>query len=234
MWLTDMLFPKRCPVCAKPLIFGSGLIHGHCQASLKYIEGSTCCQCGKPVMSDQDMYCHDCQKRKHHFDMGRALWIYDHNMQESIARYKYHGAREYAHFYVEQLLFIHSDWIQSLDLDCIIPVPVHWRKKNQRGYNQAELIALGIAKGLQKKIDKTYLRRRLWTTPQKNLTPIQRYENLRQAFYIKKPEPKYRRILLIDDIYTTGSTIDACCRVLKDAGAEKVFFLCLCIGSDRA
>lgn len=219
-------------MCHEILKASEGLVHTTCQKKLRYVKEPTCFKCGKTVMRSDEEYCSDCRKRKHYFDRGHAVWVYDTLMQKSIIRYKYHGAKCYADFYVPQMIETQGQWLREIAPDVLIPVPVHWRKKNQRGYNQAELLARKLGKCLQCPVDTKYLVRSQWTRPQKALTPTERYINLKKAFKVKSRQYTYNTVLLVDDIYTTGSTIDACASVLKSAGVQKVYFLSLCIGSD--
>ena len=116
--------------------------------------------------------------------------------------------------------------------DYIIPVPLHKRKKRVRGYNQAELIAKGLSNTLDLPMNDYILRRTRFTTPQKKLDDKQRLKNLSQAFVCIDPEGCIRgkRVLLVDDIYTTGSTIEACTLALLKEGAKEVCFITVCIG----
>lgn len=237
-FLLDLLFPGRCPVCGR-LLYVPGApgqaqgIHFGCQSKLLYISEPVCMQCGKPLMNEGEELCTDCRRRRHHFTQGRGIWVYDRWMQQSIAAFKYKGAREYGDFYVRQMMAVQGDWLRALPVDVVIPVPVYWKKKQKRGYNQAAVIAKKLAKILAKPYDERYLRRTLRTEPQKTLSPLQRYANLKKALSVKGKPGKYRCVLLVDDIYTTGSTMDACASALKQAGVETVYFISLCTGSDR-
>ena len=231
--LKDIVFPKRCPVCDEVVAFGEGNIHSECKAKLKYISEPVCMKCGKPILTAITDLCTDCSRRRHQFDVGRAVWIYEQQMRRSVAAFKYRGRQEYAEFYTEQILAEHRDWLKALHVDVIMSIPLNAKKQRLRGYNQAALLAGGIAKALQIPADFKYLQRNSWTDPQKTLSPVQRYENLKQAFGVMGQPGKYRSVLLVDDIYTTGSTMDACAAVLKAAGVQYVYFLSLCIGSDR-
>jgi ComF family protein len=112
----------------------------------------------------------------------------------------------------------------------IIPVPVHPLKKRQRGFNQAELVAKELGKLLQTPVITDYLVRKEKTIPQKELTRQQRKANLREAFAARKKGVSYSRVLLIDDIYTTGATMDALSEILKENQSKNVFFLTICVG----
>lgn len=229
----DIFYPKRCPVCHETLKISEGLVHSCCLGKLNYVQGPTCFRCGKPILSNDEAYCSDCDGRTHHFDSGKSVWVYDRLMQQSISTYKYKDARVYAQFYVQQMIEVHGPWIRFIRPDVIIPVPIHWKKRQQRGFNQAGLLAKMLGRQMDILVDEGYLVRKASTAPQKSLTPIQRYVNLRNAFSVRKTNKLYTSILLVDDIYTTGSTIDACAAVLKAAGAKRVYYISLCIGSDH-
>ena len=232
--MLELLFPRRCPVCDEVLAFGEGPVHRSCQGKLKYIESPVCLKCGKPILEGEEACCSDCGRRRHVFTAGRAVWVYDSRMRASVAAFKYRGRREYAGFYVDQMAALQGAWLHRIRPEVIMPVPLNWKKRQRRGYNQAELLARGLSARLHCPVDTRYLRRTGWTEPQKSLSALQRYENLKKAFRVCGEKGLYKRVLLVDDIYTTGSTMDACARVLREAGVEEVYMICLCTGSDKA
>lgn len=232
-FIVSFLYPQRCPVCYEALPYTGGLIHEACHKKLHYVQEPVCLKCGKPIEDREAEYCHDCARRSRYFDSGRAVWIYDTYAGKSVAAFKYKGRREFSSFYVNEVLKLYGDWIRGLGADTIIPVPINRRKRRQRGYNQAELIASGIGRRLNINVDTKLLIRNQWTEPQKTLSPVQRFENLKKAFTVSQGlAGQYRSVLLVDDIFTTGSTVDACAKALKDAGILYVSFLSLCIGSE--
>lgn len=111
----------------------------------------------------------------------------------------------------------------------LIPVPIHSSRLRRRGYNQASELAWELGRCLHLPVDERLVRRTEHTRPQKELSRRQRKENLQRAFALNKPVT-YTRVLLIDDIYTTGSTIDSIAVLLKRNGVEQVYFLSLCVG----
>ena len=151
-------------------------------------------------------------------------------MKQSIHRFKYDNKREYADFYIEEILKHYGTWIESLQVDAIIPVPLHRSKQRSRGFNQAELLAKGIGKALQIPVEAKVVERYRKTKVQNVLNDTERKNNVKKAFKIAGNVVKLKKVLLVDDIYTTGSTIDAIAEVLKTAGVEQVYFCCLCAG----
>lgn len=232
--LLDLLFPPRCPVCREILVREDGMVHAKCMAKLKYVSEPVCLRCGKPIENAQEEYCYDCQKHRHYFDGGRAVWIYEQHMRQSIVWYKYKHCKEFSDFYSAQMIQKLGSWMKALHPDAVIPVPLNKKKMRIRGYNQAEPIARYLAEYTGCRLDVHTLIRSRWTAPQKDLSPTERFNNLKKAFSVdQKAAAGYRRILLVDDIYTTGSTMDACAHQLKEAGVGEIFFVTMCIGSER-
>lgn len=232
--LLDLLFPPRCPVCREILTREDGMVHVKCMTKLKYVSEPVCLRCGKPIENAQEEYCYDCQKHRHYFDGGRAVWIYEQHMRQSIVWYKYKHCKEFSDFYSAQMIQKLGSWMQALHPDAVIPVPLNKKKMRIRGYNQAEPIARYLAEYTGCRLDVHTLIRSRWTAPQKDLSPTERFNNLKKAFSVdQKAAAGYRRILLVDDIYTTGSTMDACAHQLKEAGVGEIFFVTMCIGSER-
>lgn len=175
-------------------------------------------------------YCHDCMELSHEYTQGTGVFLYDDIMRKSISYFKYMGRREYGRFYAAAAWKYKKDILKQWNLQVIIPVPVHISRKIKRGYNQAEIIArvLGEIMGLPVAVDAVLRKEK--TTAQKELSPEERRKNLKHAF-IKGRDPfLWKRVLLVDDIYTTGSTADAVSRVLKERGAREIYVLSVCIG----
>ena len=167
----------------------------------------------------------------HEFESGRGLFTY-RSMAESMYRFKYAGRREYARFYGEQIVRRLGRTIRGWKPDALIPVPVHSSRKRERGYNQAEVLAEEIGKKMDIPVERRLLKRVKTTMPQKLLDDKGRQNNLKRAFKISRNDVKLKIIVMIDDIYTTGSTIDACAAVLKSAGVEKVYYITAAIGKE--
>lgn len=229
MGILDLLYPARCPVCHE-IVKGKGRICPACKKKLRYIKEPKCKKCGKEIEKPEQEYCRDCQRFKHSFDRGAAVFAYDPVMRRSISMFKYHNRREYAKYYAEEMYQHCERFIKFCRPDVIIPVPVHRLKKRQRGFNQAELVAKELGKLIHVPVVTDYLIRAEKTTPQKELTRQQRKENLKKAFAVEGTGVSYERVLLIDDIYTTGATIDAISEILKENQTKIIFFLTICVG----
>ncbi len=223
------LYPGRCPVCDGIVGRAGEKICLKCMDRPKLLTPPWCMRCGRKTEEGEE-YCRDCRAREHLFDRGRALYEYT-SVAESIYRFKYGGRREYAEFYGEQIVEYLGEFIQSMGPDAIVPIPLHRRRRAVRGYNQAELLARAAGRRMGIPVYSRLLVRVRDTAPQKELNREERQNNLKRAFNIPGNDVKLKRILVFDDIYTTGTTLDEAARALKAAGAEQVWFITLACGS---
>jgi ComF family protein len=231
--IVDCLFPPACPVCGGPLAIRNAKrekICIGCSKKLEYVSEPFCMKCGKQLTKEEHEYCMDCKKIRHFYTRGTAVFAYTAGIKKSIYNFKYHGKCEYASFYGEQAYKKCGSLVNTWNVDVLIPVPLHTKKQRKRGYNQAELIAVEFGRHMDIPVDPTLLIRSENTTPMKELNDTERRKNVKKAFNIRKNVVRYKKVLIVDDIYTTGATIDECARVLLEHGAEEVYFLCLCIG----
>lgn len=202
----------------------------------------TCQKCGKEVSHDCQEYCPDCARHKRSFDSGAALLNYNEEARHSLAAIKYKNRREYLDFYGTAMQHRFYKKIQQWRPDFLIPIPIHPSRRRQRGYNQAEELAVRLGKAWNIPVETKLLLRIRKTVPQRDLNPTERLKNLQEAFQIHPDFQKGTKngkdirtrlpkcVILIDDIYTTGSTIEACTRVLKKAGVKEVHYLAIGIG----
>lgn len=228
--LLNLIYPRRCPVCDEITGTYGKLICEACASRLHPAGEPLCKKCGKPLAREEAEYCPDCAKGKHRYTRGRAAFVYDSLMRESVGRFKYGNRREYADFYVKELLERWGDTVRSWEADALVPIPLHPKRRRRRGFNQAELIAKGLGRKLGIPVYNRLLLRVKKTRPQKELSQQERRSNLKNAFQAVQNDVRLKKVILVDDIYTTGSTIDAAAEVLLALGAEKVYFLSICIG----
>ncbi len=232
--IAGIVYPDRCPLCGKVMYTGSGISTCmECTGKAEYVKAPFCMKCGKPVRQDTEL-CLDCQGKETSFECGRAVFVYNRCMQQSVAQFKYGGRTGYAGFYASKAAELYGSWIESISPDAFIPVPIHGKRRLKRGFNQSGIIAglLGELMGIQ--VIHNMVVRTKDTVPQKNLSDKERKLNLSGAFeVVKESRELYQNIkcvIIIDDIYTTGSTIEECSFVLKRANIKEVYFLCTCIG----
>lgn len=222
------LFPLRCPVCDRIVTPYGEKICLECMEKLKIISPPWCLQCGKKIKKAGE-YCEDCRRVRHKYIRGRALYEYG-SASASIYRFKYGGRMEYADFFGEEICRYLGDFIRETAPDGLVPIPLHKKRRKKRGYNQAELVADSISKYSGVPVYKNILRRVKNTTPLKLQNPAERQNNLKKAFNIAQNDVKLDTILIIDDIYTTGSTIDEAAATLKEAGVKNIYFITLACG----
>ncbi len=225
----SVLFPPRCPLCDELLPPGEE-VHELCIKKLPVITGNVCLKCGKPVSSSQIEYCEDCARKHHKFDSGRALFLYQGVMKECMYRFKYANRREYAVWFAKEAVKRQRDWLMQQNPQIIIPIPMYRKKEQKRGYNQALVFARALSDETGIPYSRNCIQRIHDTKPMKLLNNIERKNNLENAFQAAENIVKYKEILLVDDIYTTGNTMDEAARELQIAGVDHISFLCVCIG----
>lgn len=228
--LVDLIYPPRCPLCHDILSAGEKRICRTCAGKLPFVRGAVCTRCGKPLAEGAGPLCHDCGQEEHFFTQGIGIFLYEDLMRKSLHTFKYQGRREYAGFYGLAACKYGGDTLRRWNPQIIMPVPVHPSRKRQRGYNQAELIGRALSGHMGIPVETGCVVRREKTKAQKELSRTERMENLRHAFAPGKKPVRWARILLVDDIYTTGSTMDAVSRILLEMGAEEIYTLSICIG----
>ena len=246
----ELLYPPRCPLCDELLpvskistwsVSSKALMQDKlpasknrictlCERKIVRIAEPVCKKCGKPLSDERKEYCGDCTGKKHSYRQGKALFLYKGEMHQSMYRFKYSNCRDYALFYAEEAATRYADWICYRKIEAIVPIPMYPAKKRRRGYNQAEVFAGALGRKLQIPVEMGLVKRTRDTTPQKELSESRRKKNLKNAFCVTRERVAYRQILLVDDIYTTGSTMDAVTEILLAAGAQNIYYICICIG----
>lgn len=227
--LLDALWPARCMACEAP-VGQAGHLCPDCWKKLDFIEAPLCACCGLPFDFDlgPDALCGACLKEPPAYDAGRAALRYDALSRSLILGFK-HGDRTH-------LTSLFAPWLRRViapmlsDVDLIVPVPLHRWRLLRRRYNQSALLAQALAQATGKPWDPLILARGRATRTQGGLTAAQRRRNVQGAFLVPKdraPLIKGKRLLLVDDVQTTGATLGACARALKLAGAAKVYTVTL-------
>ena len=220
----DVLYPPRCFVCGGVMLSGE-ICCPECASKIPYIRTKRCQRCGKPVEDDQEL-CGDCLTKSHVCTEGFGALIYEDVMQRAIAAFKYEDRREYGKALGTLTYREAREKLMEWEADVLVPVPLHPSRFLKRGFNQAELIAEQIStlSGIPMRTD--LLQRVEKTGALKLLTAKGRSEETAHAFSMKGELGDIRRIILVDDIYTTGATLESAKTALEDR-FPKVKIRCL-------
>jgi ComF family protein len=228
------LFPADCCLCGSPLIKISRLpVCEDCLSAMRPIAGGVCSICGECLVSPyaftaegDEPRCGLCRRMAPPFDMAVAYGSYDGGLRELIHLLKYEQVRPAARV-LGRMLHEAMASLKDLPNDAVVvPIPLHRKKLRQRGFNQVELIARAALKleSQPRRLFSNTIERQRETKSQIGLTSHQRRENMRGAFVVAKPaQISGREVLLVDDVYTTGTTVSECARILRRAGASKVW-----------
>jgi ComF family protein len=227
----NFLYPPRCAACGEKFALHEGRrVCARCVARVERMPTECCEICGGPLESVASgaTRCARCLAQRPHYRIARTIARYRTTAEDEpgslpalIRRHKYgldqSVGRALAEFLGEELP------LEAKDYDVVIPVPLHWRRLWWRGFNQAALLASEVATRLRVPLDTTTMKRQRRTAPQTARHHDERIKNVRRAFAVSNPERiKSRRVLLVDDVMTTGATVDECARVLLRAGAISV------------
>jgi ComF family protein len=224
--LIDILFPPLCHVCSS-YVPGKEEIHlcVACREKVAPIHSPLCPVCGVPFAVEDgiDHPCGPCLTARPPFTRARSASRFEGTVQELVHRFKYgkkiHLARPLGLLTARALV----DFSKEAGSDFIVPVPLHRKRLRERGFNQSQLLGRVLAKQWSIPLSVNNLRRVRWTEPQVGLPASERERNVRGAFAVADyARFREKRLLLVDDVYTTGSTVEECARTLKRAGASEV------------
>jgi ComF family protein len=222
--LLAVLLAPRCAACERPLERPTeGAVCASCWIAILRITPPVCDVCGDPLPSWRQTSvalarCPRCRRRRIAIDRGRAVGVYDGALRRILHAFKYDGRRTLAAPLAHLMVDAGHDLLATTDV--IVPVPLHRRRERLRGFNQARDLAVRLARPVAE-----ILRRTRATPSQTDLPAARRHANVRGAFAIRhrlRARIDGRIVLLVDDVSTTGATLEACARVLKEAGAREV------------
>ncbi len=225
----DLLFPMHCPICDCIIERKKGLICPECKDVPRLVKAPRCACCGKHLERAETVYCRDCSGLKRSFDKGIALYEYS-SVHDSVFAFKNMGRAEYAEFYGREILRWLQPSIMNMRADALIPIPLHASKMRKRGYNQASLLAEEISKGCGIPVREDILKRVKETDAQKKMDHATRQNNMKKAFHMVQNDVKLKTVILVDDVFTTGKTLEEAAAELKRGGMDKVYFVALAIG----
>jgi len=235
--LIDLIYPPRCGVCQAFLwekrATHEGLEIGFCRDcynAFQKVPSPLCPFCGRPFASGggEDHTCEHCLKKRPYYDIGRAPYLFEGPLMTAIHDLKY-GKKSHLAGSLGPLLASYAEnWLGPSEGLLVMPVPLHPQRLRERGFNQSLLLARHVASRIGADLDYLSLRRTRFTRPQTQLTSDERRKNVRRAFgIVGNASLKGRSVLLIDDVATTGSTLNECARALKKAGVKEVYCLVL-------
>ncbi len=215
----NLVFPLCCETCDRPLSTSSFGVCADCEAEIRKIEPPFCPTCARTAHLEP-------HTGHFYFDRAYACAWYDGRVKELIHIYKYKSRKHLQNFFGNLLLGFIDQHLDKNSFDAILSVPISKQKERLRGFNQSFLISRRIAKDLQKQELSRFISRKNSQTAQALLTKEMRRQNVRDAFRIHDATPfQNKRLLLVDDILTTGLTASECGRLLKSAGAREITVL---------
>jgi len=232
--ILDWLYPPTCMGCKVLLPLNDKKQRTHllclsCAELLEPITETTCNRCGQPMATPTAKTCNQCRGKTLHFTTNYALFIYEGFIRDIILNIKFRNKKNHA----KALGYIWADFLRGknpfMENAVLCPLPLHKKKQRERGFNQAEVLAAALGKGLNLPVEKALIRT-VDTPPQAGLHPAARVENVADAFSVTSGYTVAgKHIIIVDDIYTTGASINECARVLQENGAAQVMCLTLVI-----
>ncbi len=234
----NLVYPLSCENCEKEIRESKGYsICNKCITNIKFITIPYCYQCGKPLSSlvsfEKNAICVDCHNKKNHFYLTRSVAYYQGVMRKCIHLLKYKKQVKLIKPLGDIMVdyFIKNNDINIQEIDLILPVPLFRNDYLKRGFNQSSLLAKYLADYFSKPFTENLLIKEKNNISQVGLSKVEREDNVKQVYSINLSSTmKFNNILLVDDIYTTGATIEACCRELKRTDTKKIFVLTLARG----
>lgn len=223
--LKNACFPLKCLNCGK-WVETEGICD-ECWGQINWFSEPRCSVCGTAFEINLYGTCINCIKHPPYFDKALSVFLYDNNTKKMILNFKHYDATEFTKIFAYWMYRIAEFYIKDADL--IIPVPIHFLKRLNRLFNQSELLARELSRLTNTKYAPDVIEKTKETPPQEELDAKKRRKNLNGVFQISKKAESIenKNIILIDDVFTTGSTINECAKVLKQHGAKKITALTL-------
>jgi len=235
-FLLNLLFPDgvECVLCHQLIDDNHQYLCSDCLRQFDFITGKSCNGCGKSLPSIFDgLYCSECMGREQYYQNGLSCVTYNAFSAEAIWKFKYHHQR-----YIGRMMgFCMAEVLQATyieDVDIVIPVPIYRKKEKTKGYNHSAIIANELGRVCEKKVIDNFLVRKKETRALKDLSRDERIEELKDVFSVAEDYKVFaqigRRILLVDDIFTTGTTVKECCLALNRAGFNEIVVITFATG----
>lgn len=227
--LTCVIFPSGCRICKALLTRPDRLpVCEACLSSFPRAPEARCALCGQPWLSDEGLeegsrFCLECCERQFAFDWARSFGLYEGALARAILLLKFERIEPLGGWFAKRLAEIVREEAELFAVDIIVPVPLHRQRRKERGFNQVDLVGRPLARRLGRPYRPGLLLRSKPRPEKHLLRNEERWEAVRGAFAVsERGRVDNLRILLLDDVMTTGATLDACARALRDAGARSV------------
>jgi len=228
---SEVIFPSRCLGCSEILHpFTGQMFCPECNDKVNFIDGSMCPVCGTTFSDSpaEDHLCGECLEKKPYFSAARAVFSYEDIILNAIHQFKYHRDISTGKILASFVADFSFPDIDFSDCSLILPVPLHVKRLRERGFNQSLILARALGKKHHIPVSFSLLKRKLFTPTQAGSNKKERKQNIKGAFQITHPQKiAGQNIILVDDVYTTGATVNECSKILIRAGAEKVSVLTL-------
>lgn len=229
----DFIYPRSCIGCGASAPATFRHICWDCWSDTQKVDPPFCKICGDPIAGsvEHDFVCFSCSDVKPAFELARSVVRYDGVVGEALKRLKYHHALWLAPDLAALMHRSLNAEYSELEFDWVVPVPLYHVRRRERGFNQSALLAHALARRISSKSSSRFLKRIRPTVTQTHLTATQRLSNVYNAFESRREKRLAgQRVLLVDDVMTTGATVNACAKALKKGGAASVHVLTVARG----
>lgn len=225
--IINFILPPRCSICGKVLNTDKGLCDD-CISQIDFLNGAVCAHCGQPLgeiitSENKKILCAEClRKPRHLFRYSRSAYFYDEFSKKLIIDFKFNDRTDLAPL-LAKIIYVAGKDLFASGIDVIIPIPLHHTRLIKRHYNQSALLAKELGKLTGIKVDYTSVIKTKMTRPQVECNGVERLKNVKGSFTVKKTENiKGKRVLLVDDVMTTGSTLKECALTIKKARPKSI------------
>ena len=221
--LLNTIFPSLCPLCQN-IVEKEQTLCALCWDDIEFISDPSCIQCGLPLPAspiEEEIKCYDCLKNNHIFTESKSVFVYEAHSKKMILSLKHSYKFHYAPLLGKWMAESGKSLIEKSDV--LIPIPLHWSRLLKRGFNQAALLAHHVGRAAKKPVLYNVLKRAKKTPTQDGLSRAERQKNMNDVFAVKEKNVILNKnIMLIDDVMTTGATLDAAAQILVKNGAASV------------
>ena len=228
--LARLLYPPACAICRIPLLIEENHVCNDCNDCIEAVHPPACVRCTQPLppYGQNSSLCQSCKSTRPHYTQGFTLVLYQESTRTIFHQIKYGKKPWLLNIFSERL----KGFASRLDMnhyDLFVPVPLDPKRERDRGFNQSKLIAQILKRYTKSPICvESVLMKKKKTNPQSRLRRLERLDNLNNAFAVRnRKRLDGKRVLVVDDVFTTGSTVNECAKELKKAGAERVDFLAI-------